>query len=259
MRSRSLIPKGYSLTIRRCKPQSFVVALALWVFASSALGEESDLAYGWQNFERAVREERIPLAEALRRIEEFRRILPAVYPAEDSGSELFFPLKGYGLRHVGGKLGEGYRPSRYEFAGPRRRIGHPAQDIFVFDGNQDGLDDRFGKPIEVLAFAAGIVVSAFADWIPGFSVNGNGLRGGNYLWIYHPALGLFSYSAHLERLLVATGERVAGGAPIATLGRSGTNAYAERSPTHLHFMLLRLEDMKPVNPYPLLQSARETR
>ncbi len=206
-----------------------------------------------------MREERIPLAEALRRIEEFSRILPAAYPARDSGSSLFFPLKGYGLRHVGGKRGEGYRPSRYEFVGPRRRIGHPAQDIFVYDGNQDGLDDRSGKPIEVLAFAEGIVVSAFAEWVPGFSVNGNGLRGGNYLWIYHPDLRLFSYSAHLARLLVETGERVAGGAPIATLGRSGTNAYAERSPTHLHFMLLRLEDMKPVNPYPLLQAARATR
>ncbi|MEJ5357057.1 MAG: M23 family metallopeptidase [Desulfobacterales bacterium] len=206
-----------------------------------------------------MRDEQIPLEEARRRVEEFGRILPAAFPAREFDAGLFFPLKGYGPRHVGGKRGEGYRPSRYEFTGPRRRVGHPALDIFVYDGNQDGLDDRTGRPIEVLAFAEGVVVSAFADWAPGFSVNGNGLRGGNYLWLYHPARGLFSYSAHLERLLVQTGERVAGGAVIATLGRSGTNAYAERSPTHLHFMLLRLEDMRPVNPYPLFQTARETR
>lgn len=206
-----------------------------------------------------MRDEQISLEEARRPIEIFRTILPAAYPAQDFDGSLFFPLKGYGLRHMGGKRGEGFRPSRYEFVGPRRRIGHPAQDIFVYDGNQDGLDDRTGRPIEVLAFAEGVVLSAFADWAPSLSVNGNGLRGGNYLWIYHPAHKILSYSAHLDRLLVGTGERVAGGAVIATLGRSGTNAYAERSPTHLHFMLLRLEDMKPMNPYPLLQRARETR
>ncbi len=234
---------------------ALVTVPALRVFASEA----ETPAKRWEEFEHAVRDERIPLEEARRHIEAFRELLPAAYPAREFDGALFFPLKGYGLRHVGGKRGEGYRPSRYEFVGPRRRIGHPAQDIFVHDGNQDLLDDRTGRPIEVLAFAEGVVVSAFAEWAPGLAVNGNGLRGGNTLWIYHPALRLFSYSAHLDRLRVATGERVAGGATVATLGRSGTNAYAERSPTHLHFMLLRLEDMRPVNPYPLLQAARETR
>jgi hypothetical protein len=45
---------------------------------------------------------------------------------------------------------------------------------------------------------------------------------------------------------------VAGGQLIATLGRTGTNAYPERSPTHLHLMLLRTMDMTPVNAYPFL-------
>jgi hypothetical protein len=45
---------------------------------------------------------------------------------------------------------------------------------------------------------------------------------------------------------------VAGGQVIATLGRTGSNAFAERSPTHLHLMLLRAQDMMPVNAYPLL-------
>lgn len=235
--------------------KTLVAVPELRAFASEA----ETLAERWENFERAVRDERILPEEARRQIEAFRVLLPTAYPAAEFDGTLVFPLKGYGLRHVGGKRGEGYRPSRYEFAGPRRRVGHPAQDIFVYDGNQDGRDDRTGEPVTVLAFAAGIVVSAFAEWAPGLSVNGNGLRGGNYLWIYHPALRLFSYSAHLDRLWVTTGERVAGGEAVATLGRSGTNAYAERSPTHLHFMLLRLEDMRPVNPYPLLQIARETR
>jgi hypothetical protein len=44
---------------------------------------------------------------------------------------------------------------------------------------------------------------------------------------------------------------VHGGAVIGTLGRTGTNAFPPRSPTHLHFMLLRAADMAPVDPYPM--------
>jgi murein DD-endopeptidase MepM/ murein hydrolase activator NlpD len=73
------------------------------------------------------------------------------------------------------------------------------------------------------------------------------------VWIYHPALRLLAYYAHLQDIAVSLGEQVAGGARIATLGRTGTRAYAERSPTHLHLMLLRAKDMTPVDPYPMLQ------
>nr|MCU0585768.1 M23 family metallopeptidase [Desulfobacterales bacterium] len=77
------------------------------------------------------------------------------------------------------------------------------------------------------------------------------IRGGNYVWIYHPALRIFSYYAHLQGIRVGLGESVHGGAVIATLGRTGTNAYPPRSPTHLHFMLLRARDMTPLDAYPL--------
>jgi hypothetical protein len=207
---------------------------------------------GWQQFERRVKDDLISYEEGLREIQFWWGVLQQAYPAGKFDGRIFFPLKDYGLKHVGGKLGEGYRPSRYEFVGPKRRIGHPAQDIFAYDGNQDSLDDRTGNPIDVLALAEGIVVSTFSEWTPSPQEPVNGKRGGNYVWIYHPALKLFSYSAHLETVTVQLGERVAGGQPIATLGRTGTNAYAERSPTHLHLMLLRANDMAPINPFPLL-------
>jgi hypothetical protein len=211
---------------------------------------------GWQQFERRVRDDQISYEEGLQEIRRWRGALQEAYPAERFDGRLFFPLKGYGVKHVGGKRGgEGYRPSRYEFIGPKRRIGHPAQDIFVYDGNQDSLDDRTGSPVVVLAMAEGIVVSTFSEWTPAPHEPGNGKRGGNYLWIYHPGLRLFSYYAHLQQISVNLGDRVAGGQPIATLGRTGTNAYAERSPTHLHLMLLRVQDMAPVDPYPLLKKA----
>jgi murein DD-endopeptidase MepM/ murein hydrolase activator NlpD len=213
---------------------------------------------GWQQFERRVRDDRISYEEGLEEIDRFWKFLQHAYPAREFDKRIFFPLRGYGIRHVGGKRGEGFRPSRYEFVGPKRRIGHPAQDIFVYDGNQDSIDDRTGKPVDVLALAEGIVVSAFSEWSPLPEEPGNGKRGGNYIWIYHPALHAFSYYAHLREVKVDVGERVAGGHWIATLGRTGTNAYAERSPTHLHLMLLRAEKMRPTDPFPLLKSSHES-
>jgi hypothetical protein len=207
----------------------------------------------WQQFERQVRDDLISYEDGLKEIQHWWDALQQAYPAEQFGVPVFFPLKGYGLKHVGGKHGEGYRPSRYQFVGPKHRIGHPAQDIFVYDGNQDSIDDRTGNPIEVLALADGVVVSTFSDWTPAPQEPGNGKRGGNYVWIYHPALGLFSYYAHLRTITAQLGERVAGGQPIATLGRTGTNAFLERSPTHLHLMLLHAKDMTPVDPYPWLK------
>jgi len=220
------------------------VIILLWALPAWCCGDED-----WQRFERQVRDDQISYEEGLKEIRHWWDVLQHVYPAERFDGRLFFPVKGYGLKQLGGRHGNGYRPSRYQFVGPTRRSGHPAQDIFVYDGNQDGLDDRTGKPVEILAVADGIVLSTSGGWTPEEPSNGN--RGGNYVWIYHPALRLFAYYAHLQDIRVDLCERVAGGQAIATLGRTGTNAFPERSPTHLHLMLLRAKDMAPVNAYPL--------
>lgn len=216
---------------------------------------DADIIDGWQQFERRVREDQVPDEDGLKEIQHWWSALQQAYPAERFDGRVFFPLRGYGPKHVGGKRGEGYRPSRYRFVGPNRRIGHPAQDIFVYDGNQDTLEDRTGNPVEVLSLAEGIVVSTYSEWTPTPQEPVNGNRGGNYIWIYHPALRMFAYYAHLQNINAALGERVAGGQAIATLGRTGTNAFAERSPTHLHLMLLEAIDMTPVDPYPWLKNA----
>jgi hypothetical protein len=216
---------------------------------------DTDISDGWQQFEQRVRDDQISYEDGLNEIRHWWDVLQKAHPAEGFDSRIFFPVRGYGLKHVGGRRGGGCRPGRYEFVGPKRRIGHPAQDIFVYDGNQDSLDDRTGNPVAVLALAEGIVVSTFSEWSPALQEPGNGKRGGNYLWIYHPALHIFAYYAHLKDITATLGDRVAGGQPIAILGRTGTNAYADRSPTHLHLMLLQANDMTPVDPYPWLKWA----
>jgi len=222
------------------------VIILLWALPGWCCGEDD-----WQRFERQVLDDQISYEDGLKEIRRWWDVLQRAYPAERFDGRLFFPVKGYGLKQLGGRHGNGYSPSRYQFVGPTRRSGHPAQDIFVYDGNQDGLDDRTGKPVEILAVADGIVLSTSGGWTPELPSNGNGKRGGNYVWVYHPALRLFAYYAHLQDIRVALCERVAGGQAIATLGRTGTNAFPERSPTHLHLMLLRAKDMAPVNAYPL--------
>ena len=239
----------------------FIFAATSLILIAAFPATRLDLAFSadlpaagqWQQFERRVRDDQISYEEGRKEIDRWWNFLQHAYPAREFDQRAFFPLRGYGLKHVGG------RPSRYEFVGPKRRIGHPAQDIFVYDGNQDGLDDHTGSPIDVLSIADGIVMSIFSEWSPLPQEPGNGKRGGNYVWIYHPALHLFAYYAHLQEVNVDVGRRVAGGERVATLGRTGTNAYAERSPTHLHLMLLRAEGMRPVDPFPLLKGSHESR
>jgi murein DD-endopeptidase MepM/ murein hydrolase activator NlpD len=228
-----------------------LAVLGLFLMAQSGClaGEILDRD-SWQQFERRVRDGEIGWAEGRARIAHWAEVLEQRYASERFGRRIFFPLKGFGLPAVGGENGEGYRPGGYEFLGGNRHKGHPAQDIFVRDRDQDGLDDRTGRPVEVLALADGVVLATFAEWAPDEAHRH--IRGGNYVWIYHPGLKLFSYYAHLQDIRAGLGETVHGGAVIATLGRTGTNAFPLRSPTHLHVMLLRATDMAPVNPYPML-------
>jgi murein DD-endopeptidase MepM/ murein hydrolase activator NlpD len=221
----------------------------IFMLAGPACCDAADAIDAWPLFERRVRDGEIGLAEGRAEIARWAWVLEAGFPADDFGRQVFFPVKGYGLRSIGGRNGEGYRPAGYEFLGGNRHKGHPAQDIFIADRDQDGMDDRTGRPAEVLALADGVVLASFAQWAP--DEDRRHIRGGNYLWIYHPALRAISYYAHLGDIRVSPGDRVAGGAAVATLGRTGTNAYPARSPTHLHVMLLRAGDMTPVNPLPL--------
>jgi len=213
----------------------------------------ADAIEGWQQFERRVRDGQISVEDGRAEIACWAEVLGSTYPAEQFSRKIFFPLKGYSAEAVGGRNGEGYHPAGYEFLGGNRHKGHPAQDLFIRDRNQDGRDDRTGRPVEVLALADGVVLATFAEWAPDEA--SRSIRGGNYIWIYHAGLGIFSYYAHLQDVFVEPGAQVQGGWRIATLGRTGTKAYPARSPTHLHLMLLRASDMTPVDPYPWLKKA----
>jgi murein DD-endopeptidase MepM/ murein hydrolase activator NlpD len=151
-----------------------------------------------------------------------------------------FPLEGYAANAIGGKNGSGYVADGYDYFDGYKSHGHPGHDLFIHDRNQDELDDATGKPVDVLSIGSGIVVARASEWD-----RGSILRGGRYIYVYDPARGGMFYYAHNRSVLVMPGDIVTPGQVIATVGRSGRNASAPRSPTHLHVMFLAIEDGYP--------------
>ena len=156
-------------------------------------------------------------------------------------AEWVFPVAGYTAAAIEKRGNHGFVTSGYDFFSGNRHGGHPAYDIFIRDQNQDSRDDHTGKAVQVLSMTGGVVVALEKEW-----KSGDRLRGGRYVWVYDPVNDLLVYYAHNEELCVETGTIVRPGDLLATMGRSGLNAAKRRSPTHLHFSVLRLLDGQPL-------------
>ena len=174
-----------------------------------------------------------------------------------SGLYFSFPIRGYSTSAIGGSHGEGYRGKGFDLFDYTVRGSHPAQDIFIADRNQDNIDDRTGKPADVLSVSQGLVLAIETAWKPGSEY-----RGGNWIWIYDPILNGLFYYAHNNEVKVRPGEWVSSGQKIAEMGRSGFNAYKARSPTHVHLMYLQIQPNglpEPLDTYEWLLTAKLTK
>jgi murein DD-endopeptidase MepM/ murein hydrolase activator NlpD len=162
-----------------------------------------------------------------------------------------FPLRGYNYHAIGGN-GSGYSDKGYNYLDGNKHAAHPAHDIFINDKNQDCIDDKTGKTVDVVAVDYGIVIACSDTWQTNSS-----LRGGKYIWIYDN-YGDITYYAHNNNIFVKPGDEVKAGQKITEAGRTGYNAYKKRSPTHLHFSAFKLVDDLPVpfNPYQQLKKAK---
>lgn len=209
--------------------------------------------HNWQKYERAIRDSKISPEQAI-----------IIFPKIVEGLNKFalkykfnkldkwiFPVEGYSVSSIG-EYGQGFKSDirygvspikGYSFYDGNRHGGHPAHDIFIHDNNQDYLDDHTGKPVFVRAMLDGIVISTLKDW-----QTGSKLRGGNYIWIYHPQENIISYYAHLNQIMVNPGQIVSAGERLGTIGRTGFSADLKRSPTHLHLMTLEYKNNELV-PY----------
>jgi murein DD-endopeptidase MepM/ murein hydrolase activator NlpD len=241
----------------------WITPLAL-AAALSPLHAQTDAVNPCVEFDRlyaAIRDQRIERAAAEPQV---RALLPRIreyfraHRATPTPPEAWrFPLDGYGAESIGGRNGSGYVADGYDYFDGYKSHGHPGHDIFIHDTNHDELDDRTGQPVTVHSISTGVVVAYSPEW-----ASDSQLRGGRYLYIYDPAADGMFYYAHNRSLLVKPGEIVEAGAPIATVGRSGRNASAPRSPTHLHVMFLSTADgyPRPKDIYTdLVRSGRRTR
>ncbi len=210
---------------------------------------QTDPAVEWDRLYIRIRDGQISKREAQAQLSQLEELLKG--PLNTNGEEadtdrLVFPVEGYGPKHIGGKKGSGYQSKGYDFFDGNRHRGHPSHDIFIRDKDRDGLDDSTKKPVHVLSASSGLVVSSFENWQPSSSI-----RGGNYILIYEPRRKRYYYYAHLEKVFARIGQRLSRRERIGTVGRTGTNAYPARSPTHLHFTVYHSINGNPipVNPY----------
>jgi murein DD-endopeptidase MepM/ murein hydrolase activator NlpD len=223
--------------------------MLLVIVSPLSLYSEVDPASEWHLLYPKIRDRIISKEEAQGKLKALEILLKDFYPKTmrlEQVDRLCFPLRGYGPSAIGGKEGNGYQIQGYDFFDGNQHQGHPGHDIFILDQNQDGLDDRTGKPVEVIAAASGVVVSVNLHWEPSSPI-----RGGNYIWVYDPIKTRYYYYAHLNEISAKVGQIVSCGNPLGTVGRTGVKAYPKKSPTHLHFTVHQSKDgyPKPINPF----------
>jgi murein DD-endopeptidase MepM/ murein hydrolase activator NlpD len=205
----------------------------------------SRLCTDFNEFNTRIRDNRISKAAARNELPARLAAIRAEYyhrgGKDYTPAEWIFPVVGYSAAAIEKGRRHGFVASGYDFYSGNRHGGHPAYDIFILDRNQDGRDDHTGKAVQVVSMTGGIVVALENEW-----KQGSTLRGGKYIWVYDPANNLLAYYAHNEELFVEPGTIVKPGDLLATIGRSGRNAAKHRSPTHLHFSVLRLVGGQPL-------------
>jgi hypothetical protein len=170
-----------------------------------------------------------------------------------SFSDWVFPVQGYGPEVIGGKNGSGFIAGNFDFFDRNGLNGHPAHDIFIHDKDRDDMDDRTGKPVNVLSMSGGVVISVQEEW-----TENDSSKGGKYIWVFDPVTESIFYYAHNRAIFVEPGDVLKPGDIIAEIGRTGENAFESRSPTHLHLGMFKIENgvPKPHNYYKELAASR---
>lgn len=247
--------------IQQLKQKEIYPSLLALAFNINELSEDKSFiknpAQSWTPLMTKVRNFELEKSEAISQMNSFINELKSFLASKDVASiseeQWVFPVRGYTASSIGGRGGNGYVVSNFDFF-DLNTGGHPAHDIFINDSNQDNLDDATGMPVEILSMTGGIVVETRKNWTPEMT----DIKGGNIVYVYDAySNGLFYY-AHLDVVNVNVGDIVYPATVLGTMGRTGKNAYPSRSPTHLHIMYVKSYDgdLRPVNLYSSLLNAR---
>ncbi len=202
-----------------------------------------------------IREMNISPVEAERRFKVLASTLREAYPNtldNDQISSFVFPLTRSNYSAVGGS-GTGFYVRKFNLFDQKVSGSHPAHDIFIYDPDQDCVDNRKKDFVDIVSVGHGVVLAVEQNW-----ADTSAYKGGNYVWVFDVERGGFWYYAHHRKVVVEAGQIVRPGDKLGEVGRTGFNAKSKRSDTHLHLMYLDLDDdfyPTPKNYYEWLKNA----
>jgi hypothetical protein len=168
--------------------------------------------------------------------------------------EPVFPLIGYDSSAISKTASADYRDKGYNYFNGNGYLGHPGVDLLIRDENRDGLDDETKKPCKIVSMTEGVVVDVETKWKP----NSN-MIDGNFIWIYDFVNHRLVYYAHISKAVIGVGDLVEAGTLLGYVGRTGNNASKSTSPTHLHIMILNMNEENlpvPVNSISFLRTLK---
>ncbi|KAA0991353.1 M23 family metallopeptidase [Dyadobacter aurulentus] len=236
------------MTVKRAAGLLLIVGISAFINQSETSPELSDYCAAFNQIQLDIRDSAISPDSARNAFGEVMRNIRRLARTDTcrgiDSAYFVYPVESYLPRESIGSRGKGYRPNGFDLFDMNVSGSHPAHDLFVRDKDQDNLDDRTWKPINVLSFTSGMVLATETGW-----KYDSELRGGNWIWIYDPCLDGLFYYAHNNIVEVQPGQSVRAGDKIAEMGRSGYNAYKKRSPTHVHLMYLQLDSLGMPEPY----------
>jgi hypothetical protein len=257
VKEKGWMPNALLMTVKRIAGVILIISIAAWTNKSESSDKIAEYCATFHQIQIDIRDCVITPDSAKRAFgavmkdirKEFKRDTCRVIDS----SYFIYPVKNYLPRESIGGKGKGYRDEGFDLFDMKVKGSHPAHDLFVRDKDQDNLDDRTWKAVDVMAFTSGLVLATEINW-----KYDSDYRGGNWIWIYDPCLDGLFYYAHNNIVEVQPGQWVNAGDKISEMGRSGYNAYQKRSPTHLHLMYLELDSEglpTPYNTYEWLKNA----
>lgn len=203
-----------------------------------AFSEDSTIFSRYKELLVNIREKKIPPSEAELEFKSIMMVLKEAYPNtldSSHSSNLVFPMTKSNFTAVGGS-GTGFYVKEFNLFDHTVSGSHPAHDIFIFDPDQDCIDNRKQEYVDIVSVGNGVVLAVEKDW-----TDTSEYRGGNYVWVFDFERGGLWYYAHHRKVVVEPGQIVTPGNKLGEVGRTGFNAKNKRSDTHLHLMYLEVD------------------
>ena len=220
-----------------------------------SFSDETDVFPRYKQLLVDIREQNISPLEAENEFKSILSILKQNYPNTLDSSQInhfIFPLTQSNYSAVGGS-GSGFYVRNFNLFDHSVSGSHPAHDIFIYDPDQDCMDNRKQAYVDIVSVGNGVVLAVEKDW-----TDSSEYRGGNYVWVFDFERGGLWYYAHHRKVVVEPGQIVKPGDKLGEVGRTGFNARNKRSDTHLHLMYLDLDEdfyPQPKNYYEWLKNA----